>query len=313
MSSKLKLGLILDPEFYILEKSVSAITLPLIRAFTKEFDTRIISDQRTYDHICAKVDFLVSFEPKWAAPILKWKRAGLLRHSQPDCPCYIMMSDPHIEPWRERYFLNQGVDYILALYNQPTRHHFKQVPVERIVHFPWSIPDEWISTDPINYHGQSDIMIFGAAKGEAYTVRNWCRQQPGVRSFEYSGVEKKTLTDRGFFNWLNGFDAAIAAGSEDPKYRLTTPKYFEIAAAGCLLFAQETDDLSSLGFIDNRNCFIFTQNNFNEKASMYLSDPGNPRWLAIRQAGKDLISARHTIQNRLASLDAHVRNWKGRS
>jgi hypothetical protein len=312
MNNKLKLGLILDPEFYILEKSVSAVTLPLIRAFTKAFDTRVIYDQQTYDRLCSKVDFLVSFEPKWAAPVLKWRRAGLLHNSLPDCPCYVMMSDPQDHLWRESYFLRQGLDFILALYDRPTRHHFKHISHQQIVHFPWPIPEEWISDEPISYHDQKEIMIFGAAQGAAYTVRNWCRQQAGVKSFEFSGVEHKTLTDQGFFNWLKGFDAVIAAGSEDPKYRLTTPKYFEIAAAGCLLFAQETDDLSTLGFVDEKNCLIFAQKNFNEKARSYLADPGNSRWLTIRQAGRDMIHTRHTISVRLADLDAHVRQWQGR-
>jgi hypothetical protein len=312
MGEKLKLGLILDPEFYILEKSVSAVTLPLVHAFTKTFETRIIYDQQTYNRLCSKVDFLVSFEPKWAAPILKWGRSGLLRHSLPVCPCYVMMSDPHNQLWREKYFLDEGLDYILALYDQPTRHHFTRVPPEKIVHFPWPIPEEWISNDPITYHGQADIMIFGAAQGPAYTVRNWCRQQSGVHSYKYSGVENKTLTDQGFFNWLKGFDAAIAAGSEDIKYRLTTPKYFEIASAGCLLFAQITDDLFKLGFEDEKTCVVFSQQNFNEKASSYLSDPGNQHWLEIRKAGREMIRTRHTIQARLTHLEAHVRQWQGR-
>jgi hypothetical protein len=312
MNNKLRLGLILDPEFYILEKSVSAVTLPLIRALTKTFDTRIIHDQDTYNRLCTKVDFLVSFEPKWAAPLLAWKRAGLLHHSLPDCPCYVMMSDPHNNSWRESYFLKQGLDFILALYDHPTRHHFTRIPPRQIVHFPWAIPEEWISSEPIRYLGQKEIRIFGAAQGDAYTVRNWCRQQSGVRSYEYSGVEYKALTDQGFFDWLKGLDAAIAAGSEDPKYRLTTPKYFEIAAAGCLLFAQETDDLFSVGFEDNKTCIVFSKHNFNEKARHYLSDPGNPSWLEIRQAGRDMIRSRHTIQDRLAGLETHVRRWQGR-
>ena len=308
----MKLGLVLDPEFYILEKSVAAITIPLIRALVDRFDTRIIYDQKTYDRFCTEVDFLVSLEPKWAAPVLNWRRVGRLQRSLPPCPCYVMMSDPHIEQWREGYFLKQKLDYILALYYQPTRNHFQRVPADRIVHFPWSIPDEWISDSEIVYHGQEKIVIFGASQSDAYAVRNWCRQQPGVQSYDYSGVENKALTDKAFFEWLQGFDTVIAAGSEDAKYRLTTPKYFEIAAAGSLLFAQDTDDLLRLGFQDGANCIIFSQSNFRSQVETYLSDRATPKWLSIRKMGRELIRERHSISSRLDMLEAHVRQWPGR-
>jgi hypothetical protein len=222
------------------------------------------------------------------------------------------MSDPHIEQWREPYFLREGLDYILALYDGPTRRHFTRIPAERIVYFPWSIPDDWIGDEPIAYHGQRDITIFGAARGPAYTLRNWCREQPGVKSYANSGVENKVLEDREFFTWLTGFDAVIAAGSEDPTYRLTTPKYFETAAAGSLLFAQQTDDLQQLGFADRENCIVFTRETFTERAREYLDNPADPRWLDIRRAGREFARARHTIGCRLRTLEAHARAWKGR-
>ncbi len=308
----MKLGLVLDPEFYILEKSVAAVTIPLVRSLIGRFDTHIIYDQNTYDRFCTEVDFLISLEPKWAAPVLNWRRAGRFCRSLPPCPCYVMMSDPHIEQWREDYFLKQNLDYILALYYQPTRNHFRRVPVERIVHFPWAIPDEWISGGEIAYHGQEKVVIFGASQSDAYTVRNWCRQQPGVQSFDYSGVENKVLAGEEFFKWLQGFDAVVAAGSEDTKYRLTTPKYFETAAAGSLLFAQATDDLPRLGFQDGENCIIFSQANFRSRVETYLADHANERWLSIRRMGREFIRKRHTISVRLDMLEVHVRQWQGR-
>jgi len=308
---RLKLGLVIDPEFAMLGKSVCALTPQLTRALCRAFNTRILYDQRQYDRLCRQVDFILSFEPRWAAPVLKWRRAGLLRRL-PSCPCYVIMSDPHIEQWREPYFLRNGLDAILALYDRPTRRHFTRVPAERIVHFPWAIPDEWIGDAPIVYQGQREITIFGAARGPAYDLRNWCREQPGVTSFTNSGVENKVMGDYEFFTWLRGFDAVIAAGSENPTYRLTTPKYFETAAAGSLLFAQQTDDLAHLGFVDGENCIIFTQETFTERAREYLADPSHPRRLEIRRAGRELIRARHTIGCRLRDLATHVRAWKGR-
>jgi spore maturation protein CgeB len=117
------------------------------------------------------------------------------------------------------------------------------------------------------------------------------------------------MSDREFFLWLEGFDAVIAAGSEDKKYDLTTPKYFETMAVGSLLFAQKTDDLQRLGFKDNENCIVFSQENFLERLNCYLANPASKRWLQIRSAGRNLIWQKHTIEKRLDYLEAHVNQW----
>jgi hypothetical protein len=165
---------------------------------------------------------------------------------------------------------------------------------------------------PLAWRGQSTLAVFGASQGDAYVLRNWCRAQPGVTSHVESGVENKVHDSRGFFAWLGEFDAVIAAGSEHPTFRLTTPKYFEAAGAGCLVFAQETDDLDRLGFVDGENCVVFTRDTFHAKVDAYRADASHPRWLRMREAGRALIQQRHTQGRRLAALDAHVRAWRGR-
>ena len=308
----LRVGLIIDPEFYMLEKNVAAVTTPLIRALCTQFQTRIIPDQPTYDRLCTQVDLLISMEPKWAAPVLDWRRAGRLRRKLPKCPCIVLMSDPHIEQWRQDYFLEQQLDYILGLYAAPFQRHFTKVPPRQMIYFPWGMPEQWLPKTPIEYHGSQELVIMGAAKGDAYNVRNWCRQQPGVASYSHSGVENKVLEDREYFEWLSQFDAVIAAGSNDPKYGLTTPKYFEIAAVGALLFAQQTPDLERLGFRDGENCVVFTQDNFHEKQAAYLENPADPAWLEIRRAGQTHIREQYTITHRLEQLTNLVRTWPGR-
>jgi len=118
-------------------------------------------------------------------------------------------------------------------------------------------------------------------------------------------VENKLFTDEEYYAWLRGHDAIIAAGSEDPVYRLTTPKYFEIPASGALLFAQKTDDLDTLGFRHRENCIIFTRDTFEDQAREYLKDPG--RYIRIREAGRELIRQRHALSARLDFLEEHIR------
>lgn len=310
MSDRLRLGLILDPEFCLLGKSVCALTPPLIQGLCHHFETRVIWDQGRYDRFCTQVDLLVSLEPQWAAPVLKWRRAGWFRRARPPAPAFAIMSDPHSMGWREQYVLDNELDGVLALYQAPTLKHFSRLPPERVIPFPWAVPAAWIGSEPVRYHGQQEVVIFGAAEDAAYATRNWCRQQPHVRSYAYSGCESKVLEDREYFEWLKGCDAVVAAGSEDPRYRLTLPKYFEAAAAGGLLFAQETDDLERLGFRHRENCLVFRAGNFNAQVAEYLADPGNARWLQIREAGRELVRSRHTVEHRLAELETRVKNWR---
>ncbi len=310
--AKMRLGLIIDPEFHMLGRSVCALTPPFIEALCRRFDTRLLWDQRRYDALCWEVDFIYYFHPTFAAPMIRLARAGRLRRSLPPGPIFWGLSDPHLQPWREAAILDQGVDFVLAYYRRPTLHHFGRLPPEKVIFFPWAVPDPWIDTGPIRYHGQRELMIFGAAQGEAYTVRNWCRRQPGVRSYEMSGVENKVMDDRRFFEWLQGFDAVIAAGSESPAYRLTTPKYYETAAAGSLLVAQTTDDLAEAGFADGLNCLVFSQADFHEKVRPWREAPDDPRWLEIRRAGRELIRERHSLSRRLDELEGYVRAWPGR-
>jgi hypothetical protein len=312
MSKKLRLGLILDPEYYLLGKAVCALTPPLIDAFIRNFDTRILYSQERYDALCTEVDLLISHEPDWAAPRLRWNRAGRFRRSLPRCPTYVMMSDPHGPRGRDEYFQSQGLDFILGYYLHPTRHHFPWLGRDQLVHYPWAVPDAWMDEAPIAARGQDYLAIFGASAGPAYDTRNWCRNQPGVRSFDHSGCENKLLSDRDFFRWLGTHDAVIAAGSLDPSFRLTTPKYFEAAAVGALLFAQETDDLTPLGFAHQVNCVAFNQDNFAAQAADYLRAPGDPRWAEIRAAGRQLIRQRHTISRRIDDLVRHLHTWRGR-
>jgi hypothetical protein len=298
---KIRVGLVLDLEFHVLDRWVVALTPELVRGMIRRFDCELIWNQAEYERKRDRVDVLVSMEPGWAAPKLRF-RSWRNRHAP---PIYILYSDPHDQAWRQDYFLDNGMDFVLALYDSPTRHHFRAIPPECMIPFPWAVPDQWIGREPIRHRGSKTLTCFGASQHEAYAVRNWCRTFPFVESMPHSGVENKLLAGQEYMDWLAGKDAAIAAGSDDPRYRLTMPKYFEIAAAGVLLFAQETDDLASLGFRDRENCIIFSRGTFEERAREYLADPG--AFLAVREAGREFIRARHALSVRLDFLERHMR------
>jgi hypothetical protein len=301
---KIRLGLILSPERYILEKFMAATTPYLIRGIVKRFDCRLIASQQDYDRYYDEVEALLSFEPRFAAPVLKWRR-GLLRSRTPKLS-YVLCSDAHKDAWREDYILQNRITFLLGFYYAPFRRHFRRIGEEQLIHFPWIVPDDWITDEPLQSRSQERICCFGGADSPAYNVRNWCRQFPFVDSRANSGVENKVMEDREFFEWLKQFDAMVAAGSDDPKYDMTTPKYFEIAASGALLLGQKTGDMDRLGFVDGENCVLFDKSDFEMKSRAYLKDPD--RYTPLRFKGRQLIRERHTLSVRLDFLENHIRS-----
>ena len=285
-------GLVLDWEFHQSNGWASACMSFLVDAIITEFDPVIISSQRQYDTAKSQLRFIVSFEPGWAAPRLNYSRLT-------DGCKVVIYSDPHYQPEeRHKYFDDNGFNYVLSLYQSPFFKHFKGFPEDKFIHFPWAVPDQFVTSGGL--HVRSDeVMIFGGSKSAAYDIRNWCRRQNGVTEFNFSGVENKQLKDEEYYHWLQGFDAVIAAGSSDPQFDLVTPKYFEIAGAGALLIGQKCADLPALGFNED-NSLLFTKTDFVEKLSEYRKRPEN--FLLLREKGRNLIRSRHMVSHRVKKI-----------
>jgi phenylacetate-coenzyme A ligase PaaK-like adenylate-forming protein/2-polyprenyl-3-methyl-5-hydroxy-6-metoxy-1,4-benzoquinol methylase/glycosyltransferase involved in cell wall biosynthesis len=301
---KRKLGLVIDRQFHEKNRWCSATTFHLVEALKKRFECIYIQNQKDYENNVGDIDLLISMEPGWAAPVLEFCRTQVLREQLSAIPSYIFYSDPHSNKWREDYFLANRLGYVLSFYWTPFRHHFTRIDTSQIVHFPWAIPDHWVDDSPIVFQGQKKICCFGGQRSEAYELRNWCRSFDFVESAVNSGVENKVMSESEYIDWLRQRDAAIAAGSDSPKYKLTTPKYFEIAAAGSLLFAQKTDDLALLGIEHKRNSIIFERSDFEQLAEEYLANPET--YLQIRRAGRELICQRHLLSQRINLLAEHA-------
>jgi hypothetical protein len=303
-------GLIVKPEFIEQDLFMSILTSYLLRGILERFDCRVISTQRELETRFDEVDVLLSLEPKFAAPLLNW-RGGFLGWGRREPKfSYVMCSDSHMRKWRQGYFLRNRISFMLAQYHAPFRYNFRRIPEQRLVHFPWAVPDAMFHDGPIVCRNQKTLCCFGAAKGDAYNVRNWCKNFGFVKSFAFSGVENKALSNDSYSQWLSGFDAVVAAGSNLPQFDLTTPKYFEIAAAGALLFAQRTNDLERLGFRHMENCVVFDMDTFEAEAERYLRNPED--YLGIREAGCRLVRQRHSLSVRLDFLEGHMRGHLAR-
>ncbi|MHC4346432.1 MAG: hypothetical protein ACYSUP_17305, partial [Planctomycetota bacterium] len=145
---QLRLGLIVSRQFHEQNRWVSATSYYLVEEFRKRFDCVWIEDQRGYEDSLADLNLLISMEPGWASPVLELAGTPALREKLSNIPSFILYSDPHAAHWRQDYFLKNRLDYILAFYHAPTLRHFQEIPPERIIHFPWAIPDHWVGDDP---------------------------------------------------------------------------------------------------------------------------------------------------------------------
>lgn len=80
---------------------------------------------------------------------------------------------------------------------------------------------------------------------------------------------------------LNNFSASVAACTTT-----TVNKYFESMAAGCLLFAEcSNNGCGDIGLVDGENCISINRDNAIEKISAFITDNKNPKWGKIADAG----------------------------
>ena len=126
---KLRMGLVLNRQFHEQNKWVSATTFHLVEELKKRFDCLFIQNQKDYEQNLGDIDVLASMEPGWAAPVLEFGRTQALREKLSDICSYILYSDPHLCEWRQDYFLNNNLDYVLAFYNAPTRLHLSLIHI----------------------------------------------------------------------------------------------------------------------------------------------------------------------------------------
>lgn len=289
IKNKSDIGLVINWHFHLKNKWVSAFSPFLVDALIQEFNPIIISSQNEYKIYKNILRIIISMEPGWAAPMLKYDNN--LRQIK-----LVFVSDPHNKTdWFQKYVEDNSVNYVLSFYKEPFFYHFKNFPENRFVHFPWAVPDSLISYHTISVRN-NEVAIFGGKDSEAYDIRNWCREQPYIINYKYSGVENKILTNAEYYVWLRNFDAIVAAGSSNPVYDLVTPKYFEIASAGALLVGQYCKDLDILGFNEN-NALIFTKNDFSEKIKHFKAHPKD--FLTIRENGRNLIKQKHKLSDRI--------------
>ncbi len=82
---------------------------------------------------------------------------------------------------------------------------------------------------------------------------------------------------------LEKYRAAIAADTYSPVIT-----YWEKSAAGCLTFMEITDKNKGdyIGFEDGKTAIFIDEDNYKLRFKQYLSEPDNPQWERIAEAGR---------------------------
>jgi spore maturation protein CgeB len=70
--------------------------------------------------------------------------------------------------------------------------------------------------------------------------------------------------------------------------------------------------LERLGFRGGENCVVFNRSDFREKLDEYLRSRNDPKWRRVREAGRELIREKHTVEHRIQLLVRLAEGWKGR-
>ncbi|MHA1299492.1 MAG: hypothetical protein ACTSO9_08675 [Candidatus Helarchaeota archaeon] len=246
-----------------MNKWIVGLTKYMYNEIINKLNCILIENQRDYNRYKDYLDVVIAPSQGANGPFIKYKK------NKPKLK-YTLVFDPWLyKNYRQRYIFENRFSYVLVGYYYPAIYHFKRVPVSRMVHFPWAVPDDFVIKDPIKPLTQNYILVFGESRSDVYDTRNCTNRYYFVKSYSRSGAYK-VVTGFDYIKWLGQFDAIIAATSLNVKYRHVVAKYFEVPASGALLFAQEAEDLDIIGFKDNKNGIIFNKENFKDKVEQHL-------------------------------------------
>jgi hypothetical protein len=97
-------------------------------------------------------------------------------------------------------------------------------------------------------------------------------------------MKGKKYVNEDYPTYTSKYCAIIAATTFYP-----TLKYWENSAAGCLTFMEITEKNNGyfLGYKDNETSVFINEKNYQTKLEEFISDPDNPKWEEIADAGRE--------------------------
>ena len=136
-------------------------------------------------------------------------------------------------------------------------------------------------------------LLSGSLNNDVYPLRSL------IVNKHHVDIEHKPPTYVGddYAKLLHSYFCCVTSASI---FNYVLAKYFEIAATGSLLLANETKDSKRLGFIPNKHYIPITKDNVFTKIEQCLENPAN--YNTIRREGMEFVRKNHSVVNRIEQL-----------
>jgi hypothetical protein len=178
----------------------------------------------------------------------------------------------------------------------------------KFITLPWAIDPLTYKT--LNMNRTFDFACMGALSKDKYpfrnNVRDWMLNEPHLKFYKKSRIKGLNGSDHDgtAFNYaLNQCRSAFSCSSS---MNYTLMKYFEIPAAGALLFAEKTILYEQLGFEDGIHYVAVNLDNYKEKINAYLSKSYIDVVNKITDNAKYFVNTHHTWNSR---IDQFLKNF----
>jgi hypothetical protein len=181
---------------------------------------------------------------------------------------------------------------------------------KRVVWIPHSASPDFML--PYNRYPENSILLSGAISRH-YPLRQQMRalceqgfysiayhQHPGY----YTGYdyESDQYIGGAYAQTINRYRAAF---TDSLIYRYVVAKYFEIAATGALLFADDavSGPLRELGFLENQHYLPVSKETLEDRIEYVLNERNHEELDEIRRSGQELVWERHKTVDRARQIN----------
>lgn len=167
------------------------------------------------------------------------------------------------------------------------------------IYLPWAIDPETFRD--FGSRRKYDIACLGALTEGKYplrrSVRTWIEEESGLRY-----IRKKRIGGHDGEQFNAALNTTWSAFTCASAMRYTLMKYFEIPAAGTLMFGEETPELQALGFRDGEHYVAVSAENFADRIRYFTSQAGRNEGERIRLQGRDFVVQQHNWKKRITAF-----------
>jgi len=178
---------------------------------------------------------------------------------------------------------------IIHAYEYFEKMYSKFLPKHKFM-FNYFSPHERYVQLPLNNNPIMRCLLPGAVNPKIYPLRSFVKKQS-------NNIDCKRAIGNKYAELLNSYFCCLTSSSI---FNYALAKHFEIPAAGSLLLADETSDLTKAGFVPNYHYVPVTKNNAIAKIKHCLKKPH--KYEHIRKQGMEFVRKNHSMINRIDEL-----------